>query len=313
MICPLCKNEYIKLIQVINSKALIKMYNKMLGKDFGYLFDKDISFCECQNCKLKFFDPLVTGDENFYTALQQFDWYYQKYKSEYGFVSKFTKNKKVLEIGCGNGSFYNYSNASEYTGLEFNDKAISECQKKGLSVFTHTISEHKQENLEAYDVVCSFQVLEHAIDPLLFLRDALSCLNKNGHLIISVPSEDSFVSLARNNILNVPPHHVTRWPDKSFMFLQRIFNIELLQLHHERLDDIHKKWFAGIFGREIISNLLNIKSYTLFDDSIKNKLLTKFGSLMGRFIKLAISHDFLLPVGHTVTAIYRKKHENTTP
>lgn len=109
----------------------------------------------------------------------------------------------------------------------------------------------------------------------------------------------------------MPPHHVTRWSDKSFLFLQKLFNIELLQLHHDRLDDIHKKWFAGIVGREVISNLLNIKSYKLFDESIIDKLLTKCGSLMGRLIESVIKDNLLLPVGHTVTAIYRKKHENT--
>jgi len=301
------------LLQELNPQLITKLYKRSLGVDVQDYFkniDK-LEYREHIESGIRYFYPLIASNEYFYEELQLYGWYYQKYKSEYDFVSKFTQNRKVLEIGCGNGSFYNYSNASEYTGLECNDKAISECQKKGLTVFKHTISEHKQGHIEAYDVVCSFQVLEHIMDPFLFLRDTLSCLNNNGYLIISVPSEDSFVSLARNNILNVPPHHVTRWPDKSFMFLQKIFNIELLQLHHERLDDIHKKWFAGIVGRDIISSLLKIKSYTLFDDSIKDKLLTKFGNLMGIFIKLAVSKDFLLPVGHTVTAIYRKKHENT--
>ncbi len=301
------------LLQELNPQLIIRLYKRSLGIDIQNYFkniDK-LEFREHIESGIRYFYPPITGDEYFYEQLQVNEWYYQKHKSEYDFVSKFTQSKKVLEIGCGNGNFYNYSNALEYTGLEFNDKAINECQKKGLSVFKHTISDHKQGNSEQYDVVCSFQVLEHVETPIQFLCDSLKCLKNHGLLIVSVPAEDSFVTLARNNILNMPPHHLTRWPDKSFVFLEKIFNIKLLQLHHERLDDIHKKWFSGIVGREIISNLLNIKSHALLDDSITDKFLTKFGSLMGRFIKLAIKNDFLLPVGHTVTAIYRKNFENT--
>jgi 2-polyprenyl-3-methyl-5-hydroxy-6-metoxy-1,4-benzoquinol methylase len=300
------------LLQKIDPYLIIKLYKHRLGVDIqNYFMDIDrLEYREHIESGIRYFYPLITGNESFYEQLQDHNWYYQKHKNEYDFVSKYTQNKRVLEIGCGNGNFYNYSNASEYTGLEFNDKAIRECKKKGLTVFKHTISEHKQSHTEMYDVVCSFQVLEHIIDPFLFLHDTLSCLNKSGYLIISVPSEDSFVSLARNNILNVPPHHVTRWPDKSFLFLQRKFNIKLIQIHHEKLDDIHKKWFTGIVGREIINNLLHIKSYVLFDNSVRDKLITLFGNLMGRFLKLGFRNEFLSPVGHTVTAVY-KKHENT--
>lgn len=186
------------LLQELNPQLITRLYKRSLGIDVQDYFkniDK-LEYREHIESGIRYFYPSIAEDEYFYEQLQVNNWYYQQYKSEYDFVSKFTQNKKVLEIGCGNGNFYNYSNASEYTCLEFNDKAISECQKKGLTVFKHTISEHKQGHIEAYDVVCSFQVLEHVIDPFLFLRDALSCLNKNGYLIISVPSEDSFVSLA---------------------------------------------------------------------------------------------------------------------
>jgi len=297
------------LLQELNTRLITSLYMRKFGINVQHYFNNidRLEYREHIESGIRYFYPSIAGDEYFYEQLQVNNWYYQIYKTEYDFVSEFTQNKRVLEIGCGNGNFYDYSNASEYTGLEFNDKAINECHKKELSVFKHTISEHKQKKIEAYDVVCSFQVLEHVKDPFLFLHDALDCLHKNGYLIISVPSENSFVSLARNNILNMPPHHITRWPDKSFLFLQKFFNLELQELHHEKLDNIHKQWLAGIIGREIIRNLFRIKSYKLFDESVKDKILTNFGKMAGKFIKFGIDNLFLLPVGHTVTAVYRKK------
>ena len=70
MNCPLCESNKIEVIETINKEKLIKLYKKMTSIDFGYLINQDIDFCECQKCKLRFYTPLITGDEKFYNSLQ---------------------------------------------------------------------------------------------------------------------------------------------------------------------------------------------------------------------------------------------------
>lgn len=295
----------------INTNKIIESYSKHLAVDVRKYFHEipTLEFCEHKESGIRYFWPLITGDEDFYEQLLKHDWYYQKQKNEYDFVSKFTTDKSVLEIGAGSGWFFDFSDASEYVGLEFNSEAIKECQKKGLTVFQQTISDFAEIeiNIATYDIVCSFQVLEHVKNPIQFLRDALKCLKKDGYLIISVPSEDSFVGRARNNILNMPPHHLTRWTDKSFLYLQNILDAHLVQIHHDYLDNIHNRWWGNIIGREVICGLLNRPSHRLFDDSMIDKLITKAGSLLGRFLEFGMRRNSSLFVGHTVTAVYRKK------
>lgn len=110
MNCPLCKKTNNILLETVTSKDLVMLYKKMTGRDFSHLFiTNTIDYCQCQNCHVKFFNPIVTGDENFYNVLQKFEWYYMEDKYEYSIASKYilseNPNGKVLEIGAGKGAF----------------------------------------------------------------------------------------------------------------------------------------------------------------------------------------------------------------
>ena len=303
------ENEDYSLLEKLNVSSIINLYKKTFCIDVSYFFNHliQIEYREHKQSGIKFFEPAISGDESFYEQLQKLDWYYQDRKNEYDFASVFTKNKTVLEIGAGVGWFYDLSSASRYVGLEFNSKSIEKMQDKGLTVFQQTISEFAKKNSALFDVVCSFQVLEHVEAPIQFLHDSLKCLKNNGLLIVSVPAEDSFVGVVRNNILNMPPHHLTRWPDKSFVYLQNLIGADLVEIHHEYLDNIHNRYFGNVFGREVISGLMNKQTYTLFDNSKLDKLITKAGSLLGLFLELGIRHNSSLVMGHTVSVVYRKR------
>ena len=238
--------------------------------------------------------------------MQQHEWYYQQNKSEYNFVSNFTQAKKILEVGCGEGHFHSVSNCDDYVGLEFNTKAVEKCKAKNLTVFKQSIEDFAKENSNSFDVVCSFQVLEHVTNPIEFLQYSINSLKIGGYLIISVPAEDSFVGLTQNNILNAPPHHLTRWTDRSFSYLADKLDLELVQIHHEPLDQIHERWFASFLGQQIINRIFKKGLTKLFDDSIFDKLMRKSGSLLGLFLEIGIKNHNKLFVGHTVTVIYKK-------
>jgi len=296
------------VLEYIDTNKLIKLYKKQLDIDVRHYFEgiSQLEYREHRESGIRYFFPLIVGNDIFYEQLQKYDWYYQKNKNEYDFVSNFTVNKRILEIGCGEANFYPISNCSNYVGLEFNKAAIEKCKNKGLTVFKRSIADFSEKNLNTFDVVCSFQVLEHVDSPIKFLQDSLKCLKKGGYLIISLPSEDSFIKLAHNNILNIPPHHLTRWTDKSFAWLESQLDAELVQIHHESLDEIHNRWFASTLGREVIRKIFKKKSTKLFDNSLFDKLITKIGGLLGLFLEFGIKNNNKLFIGSSVTVVYRK-------
>lgn len=119
-------------------------------------------------------------------------------------------------------------------------------------------------------------------------------------MIIAVPSEDSFLKYVTNDILNMPPHYVTRWPDETLKFISQVYNLGLLDIYHEKVQPIHKLWF--------ITSILNCafnRSNKLIDLSLKWKILNKFSSILARFILKGFGEE-MLPYGHTVVAVYKK-------
>jgi hypothetical protein len=66
-----------------------------------------IQLFRCLDTGLRFFAPArVSGDDEFYGQLQEFDWYYMPWKWEHQQAAlHIQKGAKVLEVGCGRGDF----------------------------------------------------------------------------------------------------------------------------------------------------------------------------------------------------------------
>ncbi|OAG27028.1 class I SAM-dependent methyltransferase [Thermodesulfatator autotrophicus] len=301
MECLLCGSSDLTFLEEIKKKDLLILYKKLTGEDFSYLINDDLKYYLCNNCKLKFYFPVVSGDEKFYNCLQKFDWYYLSDKYEFDYAKKFIKKEDyVLEIGAGRGLFAKKISTNKYIGLDTSKKAQELASKEGIKIENETIEEHAKQKSDFYDVVCCFQVLEHVPNPKSFLAASIKVLKKDGLLIISVPSEDSFLKYATNNILNMPPHHVTRWSNITLEYLSTIFNLDIVEICHEYVSEIHKKWYISTL---IQSLLLTPK---LLDLTIKRKLISKFSLFLSNILIGRFKKEFF-PNGHTVIGVFKKK------
>ncbi len=301
MNCPLCGSQVTIQLEIIQGIQLERLYLRLTGVSFGYLLNQDISQMLCEKCGLIFFDPMITGDEAFYASLQKIDWYYMTNKKEYQYAKQFiTSTDKVLDVGSGKGAFAKLLSTSNYVGLDLSVGAKELAKENGVLIQNETIQEHACKNAEKYDVVCSFQVLEHVSNPFEFIEAQLKALKRNGLLIIAVPSENSFLRYVVNGALNMPPHHVTRWCDKSLEHIAMLFNLDLLEIHHEKVEELHKVWYLSTL---IQNSLLAPK---LIDESLTRKVISNCAGLAARVLKKGLK-DELLPYGHTVIYVYRKR------
>lgn len=299
--CPLCRSDKVIKDDHIQASELVSVYKGV--SDVRYLLNgiDDIGYFKCGDCDLRYFYPAVAGGEEFYDELQKNDWYYLDEKEEYNYVARYVPpESKILEIGGGLGAFSSYLDRCEYTGLEFSRTAINAARKEGIHLINETIQDHSGKRKAYYDVVCSFQVLEHIVNTHDFVNSAIAAVKVDGLFIVSVPSEDSFLKHVVNNCLNLPPHHVTRWSDDALTNLPRVFgNIETVKIHHESLQPIHLTWYLNTL---VSSLLLGPK---LIDFSLRRKLVASFSKLVTRLIAGRINGAFLAN-GHTVTVIYKR-------
>jgi len=206
---------------------------------------------ECAGCGLRWYAQAPAGDAALYEALLRHDWYYLGDKPEYVFAAGHVQpGDRVLEVCCGRGAFAaRLAPGVAYRGLEFNQKALRQAQEAGLDVALRSVQEEAAEHPGACDVVCHFQVVEHVEDPAGFLAACALALRPGGCLIVAVPAEDSFLALVESGWLNMPPHHLTRWPDRALTQAFERVGVQPSSPWHEPVAAVHRAWHAQVLAR----------------------------------------------------------------
>ena len=306
--CPLCRSASAIILAQINARDIVTGYQKFLGFDISSELPEQsiVDLKQCQACNLIYFFPTYTGSESFYDTLGKFDWYYQTEKDEFDHAIGFLPNDgKVLEIGAGSGDFAQKLEGIDYLGLELNQSAIEVARNRGFQVINQTIEQHASNHKEEYDVVCAFQTLEHVENPHAFIKSSLMCLKPGGLFIASVPNHDSFISTVTNNVLNIPPHHITWWSSACLTKLPDFYRIELVEISQGDLDPIHHRWFATNLIIESLRKYFN-RPYKLLDFSIQYWIIRKVSALGSRLLQYGLNNKAYRPFGHSITAVYKK-------
>jgi SAM-dependent methyltransferase len=302
--CLLCGATPTRLLQRVPARDLEAAYRDALA--ISYLIPVDeLLYLACPSCTLRFFTPTVTGDERFYADLQRISWYYSAGKQEFRMAARhIDATHHVLEIGAGRGLFAREIQPASYTGLEFSPTAIELAAQNGVRLLAQTIEQHALEHGQRYDIVCTFQVLEHVANPRTFLDSAVACLKPGGRLMVSVPAEDGFAGHAYWDVLNMPPHHVTRWTDESLRAIARSFGLKLLELAPEPLGRNMRRPFTEALADRWIAKRMGIEPQ-LLDRRLKRRgvrvVTAALASLFRRLPAVTSAER-----GHAVLAIFEK-------
>ena len=274
---PVTLSANTRQIGTIPVDTIIKGYHSLLDMDVSSYFKgmDHIHIYECLDTGFRFYYPQgIFGDEGFYSDLQKKDFYYNPWIWEnQAALKNIAPGSKILEAGCGTGTFLEVMTKKGFTcaGLELNGAAAEVCRQKGLNVFNELLEQHEKEHAEAYDVVCSFQVLEHVYDVHSFISSSLKCLKPGGKMIIAVPNNNPWYHRHdKLNTLNMPPHHSGLWNRKTFLQLPRYFPITVKKVLFEPLN--HRNPWVHVQLRHYKLGLLD-KIFKRIPPGISNRAL----------------------------------------
>lgn len=273
---PITHTDNVTLEQKIKVESLVDLYRAWIDFDVSKYFENldHIELYRCQETGYCFYYPFsLSGDEHFYSHLQKFPWYYLESKWEYDVAAQLiSKGTYLLEIGCARGEFLKkvQEKGAKGKGLELNSKAAEAAKLSGLDVSCELIEDHADKNLEVYDVVCCFEVLEHIVDIKGFLSASIKALKPGGRLIIGVPNNSSFIKHCRYSWApNLPPHHVGLWHEVSLRNLSKIFPLSVNQVYFEPLTT-YEDFYWGVQKNRLIRLL---PKYNNFPTKVISRLL----------------------------------------
>ena len=202
------------------------------SNDAKEVFKKDVfSYVQCPECDTFFVNPRPTLDDliRFYTDSPSTSYWVNEFFQPFAearrekmfkpraleIYSKFlNKNiSSVGDIGAGFGIFLSelkkvWGDVS-LSAIEPSREMAAICREQGFSVVEAPI-EHVSASEHQFDLLTSFELLEHLYDPFDFVKGIFRLLRPGGYVVLTTPNGLGFdvLNLWENSKTIFPPHHI---------------------------------------------------------------------------------------------------------
>jgi len=162
------------------------------------------------------------------------------------------KGKKLLDIGCGNGFFLMAAKeaGAVCVGGEFSKKFSEFTRKRvGVPVYQEPLTRFPERD---FDIITSFDVIEHIPDPLSFVKSAADLLKPGGHMLLYTPNFDSFSIkvIGPYSSIVAPQQHVILFTQKALAYLGRKAGLEVVHTETKGLDFLSILAYQDFLGQK---------------------------------------------------------------
>ncbi|MCA1833946.1 MAG: class I SAM-dependent methyltransferase [Actinomycetota bacterium] len=131
---------------------------------------------------------------------------------------RFPKRGRLLDVGCATGTLMIEAarDGWDCVGLEVSEAATERARGAGLDVRQGSLGDKRLEG-EIFDVVCSFHVIEHVIDPRADLALMRERVGRGGLAVIETPNAESIgFKVRRAKWVQIrPPEHIQFFDRRS--------------------------------------------------------------------------------------------------
>lgn len=215
-----------------------------------FLRNERMSLYRCNICNHTF-TVIPRGEEETYSE----DYYLNVHKNWFAnpdvelFENVFNTSKKLLgnekvkmvDVGCGQGTFLKHilntykSEAPELSGIDIIGNSYP-----GIKFESGDFLE--MDFNETYNIITSFMVIEHVIDPHLFINKMVKSLTKNGVIVVNTINSGSLVyrvatflnslgfSTAHDRLFD--HHHLQHYTNKSLIKLLEMEGLDVVKVEN---------------------------------------------------------------------------------
>lgn len=262
--------------------------------------------CQCASCDIVFSRAIPTTEDldNYYKDYGTNNYLspltIKRYNELLDQFEPFRKTNKILDIGCGIGYFLLEAKKRgwEVYGTELSTESADICVQKGINMENGVLKAENYEN-EMFDIITSFEVIEHINNPIPELQNCYRILRKGGLAYVTTPNFNSLLRYrlkAAYNIITYP-EHLTYYTPKTLKTVFELSGFKRMKVIATGISLTRFRISSGKSNQKIISaksddekirNMVDNKWYLQIAKNTLNKILTYLGlgdSLKGWFVK----------------------------
>lgn len=153
--------------------------------------------------------------------------------------------RRLCDVGCGDGLFLEMASERGWSGsgVELNPPAARKARERGFEVAEGKLEAIDHLSWRTFDVVTSWDSLEHTPAPREFMRRIERLLAPGGRLGLTTLNRRSLVGMTfQGRWSMVVPDHFTYWNRKSLGFLVRAVGLDVADLHSAGLGRDFVRW-----------------------------------------------------------------------
>lgn len=278
------------------------------SSNLRYLKDyQKAHLCKCASCGFIFSKQIPTQEElvEHYKKYGRNDYLspitIKRYNELLDDFEQYRKSGKLLDVGCGIGYFLDEAKKRgwEVYGTEYTDEAVGICKEKGI-VMNQGVLDPQNYDPETFDVITSFEVIEHINNPKEEIANFNKILRPGGLVYVTTPNFNSLLRYRLKSAYNVIcyPEHLSYYTPKTLKLLFKRSGFRTKQIQTTGISLTRFKTSKGSSNQAFISadsddeklrNKFEEKKFLSIVKGTINTLLTFFGkgdSLKAKFIKI---------------------------
>jgi 2-polyprenyl-3-methyl-5-hydroxy-6-metoxy-1,4-benzoquinol methylase len=190
----------------------------------------------CRDCRLVFAARIPTEEEliRYYsryayggeTSISPIT--IQRYQELLDQMEPWRKTNKILDVGCGTGDFLEQAllRGWEVYGTEYSATAVKICRDKGIPMQQGKL-DTKHYDPASFDIVSSFEVIEHINNPREDMANISSLLRKGGLFYCTTPNFNGLLRFYLKDRYSVIayPEHLTYYTPATLQSLCERFGL----------------------------------------------------------------------------------------
>src|SRR5262245_35272655 len=144
----------------------------------------------------------------------------QLHTARYEFASRFCSETRALDIACGTGygtAMLARGGAQSVTGVDLDSESIEQARRRfKLESVSYLVGDAEAPPVSgSFDLIVSFETIEHLVHPTRFLSSVHRLLTRDGTFLVSTPCRET------GSIDDRPenPFHVREWNQGEFVAL----------------------------------------------------------------------------------------------